>query len=137
MTNPEIEQFLAAPRHAIVGTVRGDGGPQLSPVWYIYEDGLLYIGITRGTAKYRNLRRDDRICVCIDGGRKDVRTVTFYGTAQLLEKEDPLQEQMRWRIIQHYMPDPVAARQYAQESKEWESVLLIVTPDKILTQNFN
>lgn len=136
MNQPEIDNFLHAPRHAIVGTIGSDGAPQLSPVWYIYEDGRFYIGITADTAKYRNLCRDPRISLCIDGGREDVRTVMVTGTAGLYEKDHPLQAPMRWRLISHYIADPAEARRYADSSQDWESVLLVVTPSKIITQNF-
>ncbi len=52
MTPAQIETFLKAPRHAIVGTNRTNGAPQLSPVWYIHDDGRLYISIGAATAKH-------------------------------------------------------------------------------------
>lgn len=136
MNQPEIDAFLQAPRHAIVGTIGRDGAPQLSPVWYIYENGRFYIGITSDTAKYRNLRRDPRISLCIDGGREDVRTVMVNGVAELYSKEDPLQAAMRWRLITHYIADPDEARRYAESSQDWDAVLIVVMPSKVLTQNF-
>lgn len=136
MNQTEIDDFLHAPRHAIVGTIGRDGAPQLSPVWYIYEEGRFYIGITADTAKYRNLRRDPRISLCIDGGREDVRTVMVTGTAELYEKAHPLQAPMRWRLISHYIADPAEARRYADSSQDWEAVLIVVTPNKMITQNF-
>ncbi|HRJ42757.1 MAG: PPOX class F420-dependent oxidoreductase [Caldilineaceae bacterium] len=133
----EIDSFLQEPRHAIVGTLGRDGAPQLSPVWYIYEEGRFYIGITSDTAKYRNLRRDPRISLCIDGGRADVRTVMVAGTAELYEKSHPLQVAMRWRLISHYIADTEEALRYAKSSQEWDAVLVVVTPQKIITQNFS
>ena len=142
MSSTQLNEFLQSPRHAIAGTNRTDGPPQLSPVWYIYEDapfpkgGLFYVGITKDTAKYRNLQRDPQISLCIDGGREDTRCVIVQGTVEIVEKTDPRQQAMRWRIIQHYIADPDAAKRYAEESKDWETVLLIVTPQKMITQNF-
>jgi PPOX class probable F420-dependent enzyme len=135
MNQFEIDSFLQRPLHAIVGTIGRDGAPQLSPVWYIYEEGSFYIGITGDTAKYRNLRRDPRISLCIDGGREDVRTVMVSGTAELYAKVHPLQVSMRWRLISHYIADPEEARRYAESSQEWDAVLIVVTPQKMLTQN--
>ena len=137
MNRSELELFLEQPRNAIVGTNRRDGAPQLSPVWFIFENGLYYIGITRGTAKYHNLRRDPRISLCIDGGHGDSRAVMVSGTVILIEKSDPRQQEMRQRLIRHYIEDEPAARAYEEMSSEWESVLLVVTPEKTLTQNFN
>jgi hypothetical protein len=39
MSPDQIDSFLAEPRHAIVGVVRADGTPQLSPVWILYDNG--------------------------------------------------------------------------------------------------
>lgn len=137
MSQMEIEAFLQEPRNAIAGTNRLSGPPQLSPVWYLYEDGLFYIGITRNTAKYHNLRRDPQISLCIDGGRIDNRTVMVAGTVCMVEKGDPRQREVRRRLIRHYIRDEDAAREYEEMSRDWESVLLVVTPEKIITQNFN
>lgn len=136
MNQAEIDSFLQAPRHAIAGTIGRDGAPQLSPVWYIYEAGRFYIGITADTAKYRNLRRNPRISLCIDGGREDVRTVIVQGVVELYDKVHPLQKSMRWRLITHYIADPDEAHRYAESSKDWDAVLVVVTPTKLITQNF-
>ena len=137
MTQAEIATFLQEPRNAIAGTNRVDGPPQQSPVWFIYEDGLFYIGITKGTAKYYNLRRDPRISLCIDGGHRDSRTVMVAGTVTIIEKENPRQQEMRGRLIRHYIVDEAAAREYEAMSRDWDSLLLVVTPETMLTQNFN
>ncbi|MBI3960789.1 MAG: PPOX class F420-dependent oxidoreductase [Chloroflexi bacterium] len=137
MNHFEIDSFLQEARHAIVGTVDRNGAPQLSPVWYIYEEGRFYIGITSDTAKYRNLRRDPRISLCIDGGREDVRTVMIAGRAELYDKAHPLQVTMRWRLISHYIADVEEARRYAESSRDWDAVLVVVTPQKMITQNFD
>ncbi len=61
MTPTEIEAFLRAPRHAVLGVNRGEGPPHLSPVWYHYDEGVFTISITTATVKYRLLRRDPRV----------------------------------------------------------------------------
>jgi len=82
------------------------------------------------------LRRDPRISLCIDGGRADVRTVMVAGTVEFYDKAHPLQTAMRWRLISHYIADPDEARRYAESSADWDAVLVVVTPQKMLTQNF-
>jgi PPOX class probable F420-dependent enzyme len=137
MTPAQIEEFLDAPRHAVVGTNPRDGAPQLSPVWYVYQEGCLYISILADSAKHRNLRRDPRISVCIDGCFPDYRTVTMYGTAEFFESGHPLQEEMHWRIIRTYHETEEDARRYLEATREEGSVLLVVTPRKIVSQDFN
>lgn len=136
MSESEVKNFLQTPRHAIVGTNALDGAPHLSPVWYLYEDDRLYIGITTDTIKYRNLRRDPRISLCIDGGHGDARTVMFYGVAELFDKAHPLQKEMRWRLISRYIFDTEEAHRYAETSQKWDSVLIVVTLQKVISQKF-
>ena len=137
MTQTEIEAFLAPPRHAVIATNTVDGPPQISPVWYLYEDGLFTISAGVNTAKVRNLRRDPRVSLCIDGGYPDYRTVIVYGTATLLPPGDPRQEALRWRIIQRYHETEADAQSYYKSVRDHASVLIVVTTDKIITQNFN
>lgn len=137
LTPKEIAAFLQAPHHAVVGTNTRDGPPQLSPVWYLYEDGTFYISITTNTAKYRNLRRDPRLSLCIDGGYPDYRTVIIYGTAELCTGPAPRLEAIRGRIIRRYYDDEAAARRYAESTRDQSHVLLVVTPARILSQDFN
>ncbi len=137
MTQTEIEAFLAPPRHAVVATNTKNKPPQISPVWYIYENGKFYISAGANTAKCRNLRRDPRISICVDGGYRDYRTVIVYGTAELLPPGDPRQESMRWRIIQRYHENEADAQRYYESVRDHASALIVVTPDKVITQDFN
>ena len=137
MNQAQIAIFLALPRHAIVATNPVAGPPQLSPVWYIFADNQLYISTGANAAKVRNLRRDPRISVCIDGGHPDARYVIIQGTATLAEADDPRQEEMRWRIIRHYYETEAEAQRYYASVRDNASVLLVVTPEKITGQDFS
>ncbi|MEM7028119.1 MAG: PPOX class F420-dependent oxidoreductase [Chloroflexota bacterium] len=137
MTQSEINEFLQQPLHAIVGTNPADGPPQLSPVWFIYEDETLYISLLHNSAKRRNLERDPRISVCIDGGRADVRYVTFYGTAQLFGPDTALQDEWRLRIIRQYNPTEEAALRYYDEIKDMPATLIVLKPDRVISDDFN
>jgi PPOX class probable F420-dependent enzyme len=137
MTQAQIEAFLAPPRHAIIATNRVDGPPQLTPVWYIFEDSKMYISVGAGTVKAQNLRRDPRVTICVDGGHPDARYVILQGAVTILEPGDPLQEQMRWRIIRHYYTSEEEARRYYESMRNFPSVLLVLAPDKIISQDFS
>ncbi len=137
MTSPQIEEFLDAPRHAVVGTNTVDGPPQLSPVWYVYDDGRLYISVLAGSAKHRNLQRDPRISLCVDGCYPDFRTVIIHGSAELVPTGHTLQEEMHWRIIRKYHETEEDARRYLEATREEQSVLIVVIPHKIISQDYN
>lgn len=137
MTQADINEFLKQPLHAIVGTNSADGPPQLSPVWFIYEDETLYISILHHSMKRRNLARDPRISVCIDGGRSDVRYVIFHGTAQLFGPDDPLQDEFRLRIIRQYNNSDEDALRYYNEVKDTPATLVVLKPERVLVEDFN
>lgn len=138
MTQTQLDAFLAPPRHAILATNRsGQGAPQLSPVWYVYTGGQFYISVGVNTAKVRNLRHNPAVSLCIDGGHPDARYVIIQGLATIVESGAPRQEEMRWQIIQHYHEHEEDARRYYESMRNFASVLIIVTPEKILSQDFS
>ncbi len=134
--NAQILEFLQADRHAILATKRTNGAPQLTPVWYLFEDGVLYVSAQVSTVKVRNLRRDPSLTVCIDGGRGDARYVVFYGKAELIEPGQPRQETLRRRIIGHYYADQAAADRYYESMKNDPGVIIVLKPERIVLSGF-
>jgi len=134
----EIQTFLAAPRHAIAAVLRPDGAPQLSPIWFLYEDGRLYFSTLVGSAKYRQLRRDPRIAICVDAGHPDARAVSISGSAEFLADDSPKRADLAWRILRRYHETDEDARRYEAEiADEGPSAMICVVPDRIIGWDYN
>lgn len=50
---------------AHVGTVMPDGSPQVTPMWFDIEDGLIRVNSARGRVKDRNMRRTPAVALSI------------------------------------------------------------------------
>ena len=138
MSSSQIDEFLAAPRSAIVGTSRKDGSPQLSPVWYLWENGKMYFSIYANSAKYYNLARDPRIGLCIASEHPDSRTVMMYGEAKFHAMNEVWTEDLVGRLFRlYYNGDEEAQPQLEEADPAPEAVLVEVTPDRILAQDYN
>ena len=138
MSRDQIDSFLAEPRHAVVGVVRSDGAPQLSPVWILYDNGLVYFSIFVDSAKYRQLERDSRISICVDAGHPDARAVMIQGTAKLARETSASYEDLSWRINRRYHESDDAARIYLEQTKaQGPGALVTVSPEKIIGRNYN
>jgi hypothetical protein len=48
---------------ALLGTVRADGSPRVSPIGVFFLDGELVIGVMTRSGKARDLRRDHRVAL--------------------------------------------------------------------------
>ena len=133
--NANTLKFLQADRHAILATNGMNGTPQLTPVWYLYEDGVLYVSAQVTTVKVRNLRRDPSITVCIDGARGDARYVVLGGKAELIEPGER-QKALRWRIVRQYYSDEDTAARYYGTIKDNVGVIIALRPERIVLSGF-
>jgi len=50
---------------AHLATVMPDGSPQVTPVWFDVEDGLIRVNSARGRVKDRNMRRTPKVALSI------------------------------------------------------------------------
>ena len=138
MNSAQVQAFLDAPRHAIAAVLRPDGRPQLSPIWFLYEDERLYFSISLSSAKYRQLRRDPRIALCIDAGHPDARAVCISGTAELITDESPERADLEWRILRRYHEsDEDAHRWQSSIEAEGPNALVVVSPEHIIGWDYN
>ena len=125
MSGFQIESFLQTPRYAVFATNSIDGPPQLTTVWFLYESNVLYVGIERSSVKYRNLSRNPGVSMCIDGEHPDGHTVVVYGEAEFMETG-----------TRRYHDSDEEARGYQESVKDLDSVLVKVTPRRIVAMDY-
>ena len=138
MNSSQIRAFLDASRHAIAAVLRSDGAPQLSPIWFLYENERLYFSILLSSAKYDQLRRDPRIALCIDAGHPDARAVSISGTAELVTDESAERADIEWRILRRYHESDEDAHRYESEvAEDGPGALVVVSPERIIGWDYN
>ncbi len=68
MTEAEARAFVGRHHRGVLATLKRDGRPQLSNVVYaLDDDGRIKVSTTRTRAKARNLRRDPRVSLAVQG----------------------------------------------------------------------
>lgn len=68
MNEAEAREFIKRGHKAVIATIRRDGRPQMSNVSYLLDDdGLIKVSVTETRAKTKNLRRDPRASLSIQG----------------------------------------------------------------------
>ncbi|MDV3292858.1 MAG: PPOX class F420-dependent oxidoreductase [Nitrososphaerales archaeon] len=80
-----VEEFLKGVHFAKLATLNKSGSPQLTPVWYMYDDGKLIVNTAAGRVKHGNILRDPRVALLIDEGYK---YVTISGRARVAKERD-------------------------------------------------
>ncbi len=132
MTRQELEEFTARPLVVTVTTLRENGSPQVTPVWYEYDNGAFYCWIGAGTAKVRDLSRDSRVSLCIATHEEPYKYVVAEGSCEIVSRG--VVERSISIATRYYGPDRGPA--YAGEmAKTGESVLMVLRPTRLLTES--
>ena len=70
LTAKEVLDLANSGALITAATVRPEGKPHLSPVDVVAVDGILYVGVDKTTARYKNLNRNPAITIMIAEGWK-------------------------------------------------------------------
>ena len=124
-----LAEFLRPARIAVLATVGRDGTPQVTPVWYGYEDGRLTVAANESSAKVRNLRRDSRLSVCVYAGERGSQYAALYGRAGLAHG-DGVWPQVR-SIVERY-ESPENVDEYMRELMVERFAVITLTPERVL-----
>jgi PPOX class probable F420-dependent enzyme len=92
-------------------TVASDGTPQSSPIWFIWNDGDLYL-YSRRSPRVANVRQNPRVSFNLDGNRMGGRVVVLEGTAIIDEQAPPVHENEQY--LEKYGP-VMAERDWSPE----------------------
>src|SRR5215218_6243852 len=66
-----IRERLAGTGLALLGTIRADGSPRVSPIEVTIHDGHLYVGMMPGSRKAVDVARDPRVSLLTPVADKD------------------------------------------------------------------
>jgi F420H(2)-dependent biliverdin reductase len=69
---PDVLDRLAREAHAWLCTVRPDGSPHVTPVWFVFRDDRWWIGADGRAVKIRNIEREPRVSLALEHGRHPV-----------------------------------------------------------------
>jgi PPOX class probable F420-dependent enzyme len=83
---PDVEPRLAGELNVWLCTVRRDGSPHVTPVWFVYGDGIWWIGCDGRSVKARNVAADPRVSLALENG---AAPVVAEGVAQLHRGDFP------------------------------------------------
>ncbi|MBA2944863.1 TIGR03618 family F420-dependent PPOX class oxidoreductase [Streptomyces himalayensis] len=65
---PAVLDRLARERNAWLCTVRPDGSPHVTPVWFVYLHDTWWIGADEGAVKVRNIEKTPRVSLALESG---------------------------------------------------------------------
>ena len=124
-----LEAFLKPSHIVVVATIGRNGMPHLTPNWYYYANETLMISTTKERIKYRNLRRDNRMTVCIYSEPRAQDYVTLWGGVSIRDDESIWTDTRA--IVERYVPAPdVEAR--LQQLRTQHRVIIDFTPERVL-----
>jgi PPOX class probable F420-dependent enzyme len=69
---PTPAERLASEPTCWLATVRPDGRPHLTPIWFVFHDGRFWLCTTPRSVKVANVRADPRVSVSLESGTSPV-----------------------------------------------------------------
>jgi PPOX class probable F420-dependent enzyme len=132
MSDAERRAFLTeGTRTGKLATVRKDGRPHVTPIWFVLDDQDRIVFTTGATSlKGKALRRDPRVGMAVDDQTPPYSFVVIDGVAELSEDLDDMLVWAR-RIAGRYMGLD-RAEVYGRRNAVEGELLVTVTPDHIV-----
>ncbi len=129
-TAEQRDFLLHGTRTGKVATVRKDGRPHVVPVWFTLDGDTIVFTTGEHTVKAASIRRDARICLCVDDETPPYAYIMVEGIATLSVGLDAL---LYWatRIGGRYMGEELA-EVYGRRNGVPGELLVRVTPTSVI-----
>lgn len=145
MSKGEIDAFLNKPLVARVATIREDGYPHVTPLWYYWDSRDFYLILGAGERPRHhiaNLRRNNKITVVVDTDTRpesktlfEAQAVSIRGRAQLMTDEKT-QVDIVSKVIGRYGFGSYLQGVLEDGKAGKNRVVVKIKPEKIIAWNF-
>ncbi|QPC85145.1 PPOX class F420-dependent oxidoreductase [Phototrophicus methaneseepsis] len=138
MTPEEYRQFLLGnegqARTGKIASVRDDGRPHVSPVWFDLDGDDVIFTTWHESVKASNLTNNGRVALCVDDERPPFAYVIVEGVANI-EHEPGKAKLLHWatQIARRYMGEELAEAYGKRNAVDGEWLIRIV-PDKVIAK---
>jgi PPOX class probable F420-dependent enzyme len=132
MTKDQIDQLLSQPNVAVVAVTAPDGSPHAVPTWYEYRAGELVFHTGKDAFKYRCLKHDPRITLCVDTKVPPYKAVILKGRVQMEERVDG-DRTMRMAIA--YLGERLG-KAYANSLRGEQVVVVSFRPERVVSWDY-
>ena len=94
MNEYETQQFLSQSKVGVVASLRGDGNPQSTPVWFRHDGQTIIIWTDKNRHWVKNVMRDARVSFSIQDDIPPFAALTLRGSGEVVDQlnESGLQE---------------------------------------------
>ncbi len=134
MTRDEWRTFLAhGTRPGKLATVRHDGRPHVVPIWFVLDGDDLVFTTGARSVKARAMRRDPRVCLCVDDERPPFAFVMVEGTVAISEDADELLR-FATAIGGRYMGAD-RAEEFGRRNAAVDELIVRITPSRVLAED--
>jgi len=130
MTSEHRNFLMEQVRTAKLATVREDARPHVTPVWFVLDGDTLVFTTWHTSVKAVNIRRDGRVCLCVDDEKPPFSYIQIEGIAVMSADSEEL-NYWSTRIAGRYMGEDLAEAYGKRNSVEGE-LLVRVTPTKVV-----
>lgn len=135
MTPEEVDAFLAEQRTCRVATT-GPDGPHVTPLWFAWHGGALWLTSLARSQRWTDLQRDPRVAVVVDAGVEygELRGVELRGRVEVVGEVPRTGEP----VAELDGPEKLFAQRYSGGTvvHDGRHGWLRLTPEKITSWDF-
>ena len=135
LTETQTIDFLSKSKlNLLLGTIDESGEPNVHPVWYLYDNGKLYVETAKTAKKTKNIRNKNSVYFCVDDETIPYKGVRGKGTVRILEdiqSNIPIAEKIMIKYTGNLENE--VAKFLMDGVKNGFSVLLEITPKYFAT----
>src|SRR5262249_31738470 len=109
LSTDERDAFLTELRIGRLATMRDDGWPHVTPIWYVWDDGRFVLSLGKSRRHLDNIARDPHVTLCVDEDprttdlTKSPRAGVGYGLGRLVEDDAGVRE-ITAKVEERYLP---------------------------------